>query len=363
MFQRLTATLLASTMLAGAAWAETTVTAVMHSGLRVLDPVITTAHITRNHAYMIYDVLIAQDSEFQPQPQMADWTISDDQKVYTFTLRGGLKFHDGAPVTAADAVASLKRWAQKDAGGQVVMDRTESLEATDDKTITWTLKEPFVPMLDVLSKQSALPPFIMPARVAETPADEPITDYTGSGPFIFETDEFQPGVSVTYSKNADYVPRDEAADWMAGGKVVNVDTVKWVNMPDIQTAVNALSGGEIDYIEQMQVDLVPLLEGDPNVVVEVREPTGMMTMARMNFLHPPFDNEKVRQAALRAISQETVLAAMIGNPEYYQICGALLGCGTPLGSETGTESLTQGADMEAAKAMLATRVMTARRSC
>lgn len=353
MFQRLTATLLASTMLAGAAWAETTVTAVMHSGLRVLDPVITTAHITRNHAYMIYDVLIAQDFEFQPQPQMADWTISDDQKVYTFTLRGGLKFHDGAPVTAADAVASLKRWAQKDAGGQVVMDRTESLEATDDKTITWTLKEPFVPMLDVLSKQSALPPFIMPARVAETPADEPITDYTGSGPFIFETDEFQPGVSVTYSKNADYVPRDEAADWMAGGKVVNVDTVKWVNMPDIQTAVNALSGGEIDYIEQMQVDLVPLLEGDPNVVVEVREPTGMMTMARMNFLHPPFDNEKVRQAALRAISQETVLAAMIGNPEYYQICGALLGCGTPLGSETGTESLTQGADMEAAKAMLA----------
>ena len=193
MFNRLTATLLASTMLAGTAWAETTVKAVMHSGLRVLDPVITTAHITRNHAYMIYDVLIAQDSQYQPQPQMADWTVSDDQLTYTFTLRDGLTFHDGAPVTAADAVASLKRWGQKDAGGQVIMDRTASLEATDDKTITWTLTEPFVPMLDILSKQSALPPFIMPARVAETSADEAITDYTGSGPFRFVRDEWNPG--------------------------------------------------------------------------------------------------------------------------------------------------------------------------
>ncbi|RJL12563.1 ABC transporter substrate-binding protein [Paracoccus siganidrum] len=352
MFNRLTATLLASTMLAGAAWAETTVTAVMHSGLRVLDPIMTTAHITRNHAYMIYDVLIAQDSDFQPQPQMADWEVSEDQQTYTFTLRDGLVFHDGEPVTAADAVASLQRWAQNDAGGQVVMDRTESLEATDDKTITWVLKEPFAPMLDVLSKQSALPPFIMPARVAETPADEAITDYTGSGPFIFVQEEFQPGISVTYAKNPDYVPRDEPADWMAGGKVVNVDQVKWVNMPDIQTAVNALSGGEIDYIEQMQVDLVPLLEGDPNVAVEVREPTGMQTMVRTNFLHPPFDDPKIRQAALKAISQEPVLAAMIGNPEFYQICGAVLGCGTPLGSETGAETLVQGGGADEARALL-----------
>ncbi|MFT4014211.1 MAG: ABC transporter substrate-binding protein [Paracoccus sp. (in: a-proteobacteria)] len=352
MFHRLTAAMLASTILAGAAWAETTVTAVMHSGLRVLDPVITTAHITRNHAYMIYDVLIAQDSEFKPQPQMAEWTVSEDGKTYAFTLRDGLKFHDGTPVTAADAVASLKRWAQKDAGGQVIMDHTDSLTATDDKTVTWVLKQPFAPMLDTLSKQSGVPPFIMPARVAETPVDQPITDYTGSGPFKFVQAEFQPGVSVTYEKNTDYVPRSEPANWMAGGKVVNVDKVKWVNMPDIQTAVNALSGGEIDYIEQMQVDLLPLLEGDPNIAVEVREPTGMQTMARMNFLHPPFDNEKVRLAALKAISQEQVMAAMIGNPDYYQLCGAVLGCGTPLGSETGAETLTKGDGMEEAKALL-----------
>ncbi|TJZ85483.1 ABC transporter substrate-binding protein [Paracoccus hibiscisoli] len=352
MFNRVTATLLASTMLTGAAFAETTITAVMHSGLRVLDPIITTAHISRNHAYMIYDVLIAQDSEFQPQPQMADWTISDDGLTYVFTLREGLVFHDGAPVTATDAVASLNRWGERDAGGQVIMDRTESLEATDDRTITWTLTEAFVPMLDVLSKQSALPPFIMPARVAETPSDTAITEYVGSGPFRFVEAEFQPGLKVVYEKFDDYVPRDEPADWMAGGKVVNVDRVEWVNMPDVQTAVNALSGGEIDYIEAMQVDLIPLLEGDPNIVVETREPTGMQTMTRMNFLHPPFDNVQVRQAAIKAITQEPVLAAMVGNPEYYSVCGAILGCGTPLENATGTETLTGGGGADEARALL-----------
>lgn len=174
----------------------------------------------------------------------------------------------------------------------------------------------------------------------------------GSGPFRFVEAEFQPGLMVVYEKFDEYVPRDEPADWMAGGKVVNVDRVEWVNMPDVQTAVNALSGGEIDYIEAMQVDLIPLLEGDPNIVVETREPTGMQTMTRMNFLHPPFDNVQVRQAAIKAITQEPVLAAMVGNPEYYSVCGAILGCGTPLENATGTETLTQGGGAEEARALL-----------
>lgn len=345
--------LMASTALAGsAAWAETTITAVMHSGLRVLDPVITTAHITRNHAYMIYDVLVAVDSDFVPQPQMADWTVSDDGLVYTFTLRDGLKFHDGADVTMADAEASLKRWAEKDAGGQIIMDRTESLTATDDKTLVWTLTEPFAPMLDTLGKQSALPPFIMPARIAETDSGTAISEHIGSGPFIFVEEEFQPGVSVTYLKNEDYVPRDEPANNMAGGKVVNVDKVVWSTMPDASTAINALLSDEIDYIESVQVDLLPLLEGDPDVIHEKREPLGYQTIGRMNFKYPPFDDVKVRQAAMMALDQEAVLVAMMGNPEYYSTCGAIFGCGTPLADETGSETLTSGGDLDAAKALL-----------
>lgn len=329
-----------------------TITAVMHSGLRVLDPIITTAHITRNHGYMIYDVLVAVDENFKPQPQMADWTITDDGLTYTFTLRDGLKFHDGAPVRAADAVASLNRWGKKDSGGQLIFDVTERLEAKDDKTIVWTLKSPFPALLDIVGKQSAVPPFIMPERVASGSPDEAITDYTGSGPFVFVQEEYQPGVSVTYKKFADYVPRNESASWMAGGKKVNVDAVKWVTMPDAQTAINAIMSGEIDYIEMVQIDLLPILQSSEDVTVEVREPFGYQTMGRMNFKHPPFDNVKIRQAAQMALSQADVLGTLIGNPDYYKTCGAIFGCGTPLGDETGAETLTSGGDVEGAKKLL-----------
>ena len=350
----LAAAMLASTgVMSPASAEEKVVTAVMHSGLRVLDPVLTTAHIVRDHAYMIYDVLIAQDHEFTPQPQMASWTVSDDKLVYTFTLRDGLKFHDGAPVTAADAVASLERWGKKDSGGQLIFDRTESLTAPDDKTIVWTLKETFPPFLDTLSKQSALPPFIMPKRVAETPIDTQITETIGSGPFKFVADEYQPGVSVTYEKFDDYVPRDEPADWMAGGKVVKVDKVKWVTLPDAQTALNALMSGEIDYIEQVPVDLLPILSSSDEVTAEVRDPLGFQTIGRMNFKYPPFDDQKVRQAAMMALSQADVLGTLIGNPDYFKICGAIFGCGTPLADETGSETLVNGGDVEAAKMLLA----------
>lgn len=353
----LAAALAASTAIvpAGTALAQDeaeTITAVMHSGLRVLDPIITTAHITRNHGYMIYDVLIAVNENFEVQPQMADFEVSEDGLTYTFTLRDGLMFHDGEPVTAADAVASLKRWGERDSGGQLIFDVTASLEATDDKTVTWTLSEPFTPLLDIVAKQSAVPPFIMPARIAETSADEAITEYVGSGPFTFVEEEFEPGVSVTYEKFADYVPREEPADWMAGGKVVNVDRVVWTTMPDAQTAINALVSGEIDYLEQAQIDLLPILQASPDLTVEVRDPLGFQTMGRMNFKYPPFDDEKIRQAALMAISQENVLATLVGNPEYYSLCGAIFGCGTPLADETGSDTLKSGGDAEAARALL-----------
>ena len=331
---------------------DTTITAVMHSSLRVLDPITTTAHITRNHGYMIYDVLVAQDENFEVQPQMADWEVSEDALEYTFTLRDELTFHDGEPVTAADVVASLKRWGERDAGGQLIMDVTESLEASGDDTVVWRLSEPFEPLINTLGKQAAVPPFIMPARIAETSAASNIQEHIGSGPFKFVVDEYDPGQTVTYERYEDYVPRDEEASWMAGGKVVNVDRVVWTSMPDAQTAINALNSGEIDYIEQVQVDLLPILESNPDVTVELRDPLGYQTMGRLNFKHPPFDDKKIRQAARMALSQEDVLATMMGQPDYYQVCGAIFGCGTPFEDETGAESLIAGGDPEGAQALL-----------
>ncbi|MEA2892866.1 MAG: peptide/nickel transport system substrate-binding protein, partial [Bradyrhizobium sp.] len=180
-----------------------TITAVMHSDLRVTDPIITTAYITRDHGYMVYDTLLATDSNFKIQPQMADWKVSDDRLTYTFTLRDGLKWHDGAPVTAEDCVMSLQRWGKRDGMGQKLMNFVAGLEATDPKTITLKLKEPYGLVLESIAKPSSVVPFMMPKRIAETPADKAIAEQIGSGPFKFVAAEFQPGVKAVYEKNKD----------------------------------------------------------------------------------------------------------------------------------------------------------------
>ncbi len=190
----------------------------MHSDLRVIDPIITTAYITRDHGYMVYDTLLAMDSNFRVQPQMASWKVSEDRLTYTFTLRDGLKWHDGTPVTAEDCVASLKRWGARDGMGQKLMEFTASLKATDAKTITLKLKEAYGLVLESIGKPSSVVPFMMPKRLAETPPDKAIPEQIGSGPFKFEQAEFQPGVRAVYVKNKDYVPRSEPPSWTAGGK-------------------------------------------------------------------------------------------------------------------------------------------------
>src|SRR3954463_4796474 len=281
-----------------------TITAVMHSDLRIIDPGFTTAYITRDHGYMVYDTLLATDSNFKIQPQMADWKVSDDKLTYTFTLRDGLKWHDGTPVTAEDCVASLKRWARNDNMGQKLMDFTASIEPIDAKSFALKLKEPYGLVLDSIGKPSSYVPFMMPKRMAETPAGQQIKEQIGSGPFKFVQAEFQPGVKAVYEKNADYVPRKEPANWTSGGKVAKVDRVEWITMADAQTAVNALQSGDIDFIENPPFELLPILEASKDLKVQTLNTFGFQTLGRMNFLHPPFDNVKVRRAAFLAISQK-----------------------------------------------------------
>jgi peptide/nickel transport system substrate-binding protein len=342
-------TALASPVLA----ADKTITAVMHSDLRIIDPLFTTAYIARDHGYMVYDTLLATDSNFKIQPQMADWKVSDDKLTYTFTLRDGLKWHDGTPVTAEDCVASLKRWGRVDNMGQKLMDFTASIEATDPKTITLRLKEPYGLVLESIGKPSSYVPFMMPKRMAETPAGQQMKEQIGSGPFKFVAAEFQPGVKAVYEKNTDYVPRKEPPNWTSGGKVVKVDRVEWITMPDAQTAVNALQSGDIDFMENLPYDMLPLLEANKELTIEVSNKFGFQTLGRMNFLYPPFDNVKVRRAALLAMNQKDVLDALVGNPKYQKTCAAFFVCGTPLETDVGGETLVKGNGMAEAKKLLA----------
>src|SRR3954471_17725106 len=154
--------------------------------LKVVDPIWTTAYITRNHAYMVWDTLFALDANNEPQPQMVDsWNVSADKLSYTFTLRDGLKWHDGQPVTAADCVASLRRWGTRSALGRRIFAITASLEPTDAKTFVLTLKEPSGLVIDALGNPVSPVAFMMPERIAKTPGDQRITEIVGSGPFVY----------------------------------------------------------------------------------------------------------------------------------------------------------------------------------
>ena len=315
-----------------------TLKVVMHSDVKIIDPFWTTAYIVRNYGYMVYDTLLAVDDKLQIKPQMLDgWTVSDDKLTYTFTLRDGLKFHDGQPVTAEDCVASLNRWAPKDAMGQKLMSFAKELRAVDDKTFALVLKEPYGLVLETLGKPSSLVPFIMPKRIAETPGNVQISEPIGSGPFVFRKDLWRPGERTIYDKFKDYKPRSEPPSGLSGGKVVHLDRVEWINITDPQTTINALANGEIDMIDQPVIELLSLLEGDKNVEVVDLNPLGSQLSFRFNTLHKPFDNPRIRQAVAYALNQEDFLVAGYTNSKFYKECKALFICGTPLATDKGFE--------------------------
>ena len=296
--------------------------------LKILDPIWTTAYITRDHGYMVYDTLFANDANLQPKPQMVDkYTVSRDKMKWSFTLRDGLRFHDGQPVTAEDCVVSLSRWGKRDALGRMLMAATAKLQASDKKTFVLELKSPFGIVLEALAKPSSNVPFIMPARLAATPDTEQVKEAIGSGPFKFIKEEWQPGHEVVYARNTDYVPRSESASGAAGGKVVYLDRVLWRYQPDAATAAAAMEAGELDYWWIPTADYVARLEKNQNFQVFVSDPAGVQGWLRPNHLHPPFDNKKARQALLHLMDQEMWLQAAVGQPRYYRTCPSYFMCG------------------------------------
>ncbi|GAP35399.1 ABC transporter substrate-binding protein [Piscinibacter sakaiensis] len=343
-----------SATLALPAFAQTTVKAVLYSPLRLLDPVANGGYVTQNHAYMIYDTLFALDANQKVQPQMVEkWEVSPDNKVYKFTLRPGLKWHDGTPVKAEDCVASIKRWAEVDKMGQVMMSFMKEMKATGDSSFEMVFETANGLVLPALSKPRAAA-YMMQKRIVDaTPATQPVKEHIGSGPFRFVTAEFKPGVQVVYEKNKDYVPRKEPASWLAGSKQANVDRVVWLSMPDHVTTVNALLNGEIDYMELVPYDLLPMVEGKPNIKVDTVDNTGQLTFFRFNFSQPPFNNKAMRQAAIASIDRGAIMKALVGNPKYYRACGSIYGCSnSSFTSNAGAEVLPS---FDAAKAQAVTK--------
>ncbi|MFO1218228.1 MAG: ABC transporter substrate-binding protein [Burkholderiaceae bacterium] len=312
---------------------------VPHSNLAVLDPIWTTAYMSRNHGYMIYDTLFGTDEHSKIKPQMVEsWTESPDHRLWSFKLRKGLEFHDGKPVTGEDVIASLARWGKRDAMGSALMQFVSKMDAPMPDTFRIFLGEACGFVLEALGKPSSNVPFIMPKRIAETDAFKQIEEHIGSGPYVFKKDEFKPGDKAVYTKFAKYVPRSEPPSGSAGGKHVYVDRVEWnLALRDAQAQVSALQKGEVDIIEQLSFDHYATVNADSRLQLPRVANLGLQYMARFNHLHKPFDNEKVRAAAIAAFAQEPFLRAQVGVKELYKTCYSMFICGTPFGSAAGSD--------------------------
>ena len=338
---------------AGAFAQGTVLRVVPHSNLAVLDPIWTTAYMSRNHGYMIYDTLFGTDEHGKIKPQMVEsWNVSGDNRLWTFKLRKGLEFHDGKPVTSEDVVASLGRWGKRDAMGSALMQFVQRMDTPAPDTFRIFLGEACGFVLEALGKPSSNVPFIMPKRIADTDAFKQIEEHIGSGPYTFKRDEFKPGDKAVYLKFAKYVPRSEPPSGTTGGKQVYVDRVEWnLALRDAQAQVNALQKGEVDIIEALGFDHYETVKADSKLQLANYSNLGLQYMARFNHLHKPFDNAKVRQAAIAAFSQEAFLRAQVGVKDLYKTCYSIFYCNTPYGTTAGSE-LQSKSNMKKAQDLL-----------
>src|SRR5438105_10943077 len=312
--------------------AETTLRFIPQADLRSLDPIWTTAYVSRNFGYLVYDTLFALDKDFKPQPQMVErWTVGEDKLTYGFTLRDGLKWHDGTPVRAADCVASIERWGKRDQFGQKLLEEIDRIAADNDQSFTIRLKSPFPLLINALGKLSSNVPFMMPERLAKTDPFQQVTEAIGSGPFKFVKAEWVPGSKAVFVKNTDYLPRQEPASLASGGKVVKVDRVEWLYIPDVATAAAALNAGEADWYEQPPADIIPVFAANKDVVVNTVDPLGNMGVLRFNHTLPPFNNVKMRHAVLTLIDQKHYMRAVVGEEKHWKACPSIFICaGTPV---------------------------------
>ncbi|HEY0202568.1 MAG TPA: ABC transporter substrate-binding protein [Acetobacteraceae bacterium] len=322
------------------AQSATTLRFVPYADLALLDPAVS-AFVTRNHVLMVFDTLFGVDEAGTAQPQMlAGYTTEPDGLTWTLTLRDGLRFHDGSPVLARDAVASIRRWWVSDAFGQALAAATDDLSAPDDRTIRFRLRRRFHLLPDALAHPTNTMCAIMPERLAATPASSRLNEMVGSGPFRYLSAERVPGARNVYARFDGYAPREGTPSFTAGPRIVHFDRVEWLTTPDPATQVAALRAGEVDWVEQPLMDLVPSLKASRALRVEVVETRGLIGFLRFNQLFPPFDNPAIRRAVLRAVNQREFMEAVVGdNAPFDNHCG-LFTTGTPLANDAGMEALS-----------------------
>ncbi|ESW77370.1 ABC transporter substrate-binding protein [Mesorhizobium sp. C280B] len=344
--RRLLTTAFVGVLSVGAAKADT-LRVIEGSALKIVDPIVTTSGDTQIHGYLIYDKLFEFDSSGTPHPQMADKVdVDSDKKTYTITLRKGLKFSDGAPITTDDVIQSLKRWESRDVVGGLLGSRTKEMVKVDDLTFRIELNEPFdVP--SALASTEGNVPFIMPKRVASLPPTEQLTDTTGSGPYKFDYSTWKPGQTPVYTKNSFYTPRNDPPSFYWGKKEATFDKIEVSYIPDPNTAMAAMLTGKQDIWLTPAIDNALALRKDPKLVVS--KGYFVQSLFVVNHEVPPFNNIKATEALTYLIDQREVMQISVGDPQFWHPCYAYLTCEGKYGDESAYSGHRGAADFDKAK--------------
>jgi peptide/nickel transport system substrate-binding protein len=305
--------------------------------LAELDPTRGPNLVARIYQQMVFDTLFALDSNIQPRPMMLErHSVSDDGLTYSFTLRPGLRFHDGSPVTTRDVVASIERWMNGTSIGGQLKTRLASMSVVDERSFTLTLNQRFGLVEFLLAGPGAPIAAIMREADARRPEGAPLTRPVGSGPFRYLADERREGNRVVFERNPDYPSRSEPSDGLAGARQVKVDRVEWSIMPDPTTAANALATGEVDFIEAVGADLAGFLRRR-NMTVRRIAALPTYAFVRPNFQVPPFNDVRARQALALLVDQAEMMPAVAGAEGRWSACHSFSVCGSIYGTDAGSE--------------------------
>jgi peptide/nickel transport system substrate-binding protein len=299
-----------------------------------LDQHQTTASLTAEIGYCIYETLFAYDEEWEPAPLLADsYEVSDDGTEYTIALREGVYFHNGDEMTSEDVVASIERWGGIGGVGQNIMEVTDTLEASDDYTIEWTLSEPWGTILVALSNNTQ-GCAIYPASVLEEAGDSPLSDYIGTGPY--QLVEHVADVHYLLERFEDFSSRDGDPDGYTGGKYQYLDEIEFIPVPDEASRVSGAQAGDYHIIMEASNDQYDVLVDDENLRVEILPPA-FWDVFFVNWESPIMSDENMRKAFQACLDHEAIMQGARGGGDFVELHPGFMLPPTPWVSEAGEE--------------------------
>jgi peptide/nickel transport system substrate-binding protein len=285
-----------------------------------LDLHATTAVITQQITWHIYETLYTYDKNMSPIPMLAEGhAVADNGRRYTITLRKGVRFHNGKEMTSADVVPSLQHWGKLATPGKAIWKNVEAIEAKDPYTVVIYLKEPSGSLLFALGSPNN-GAAIYPKDILAAAGDSPVKEYIGTGPYRFV--EHKPDRHVRLARFKEYSARSEPPNGYGGKRTAYIDEIYFIPVPEASVRLAGTETGEYNFAQSIRQDQVDRVKGQPALEAQIVKPYGWIT-AVPNHKEGVMANRKVRQAFQAVLDMEPIMSAGIGNKAFYRLDGAL----------------------------------------